>query len=484
MVLIVVFLLFIQPIALDRILLNETLRGVATGQLLIVAGLVVTVLLSETLLVGLQLGLGSRFRVPYYLFMGLFFLYPVLLQQVLEARGPLAARWAIFAFPSVAGLVTLTLLPLAWQAERAIAHTRSPWPWPYLPWSVFVFLGVGVVIRTVMLAISFDSSQEAGIAFASFWLVPFAFAVLLVVFEAGRAAHRESVMQLVTMIACAVPVLAVENGHWMNPVYGRFWRSYAEVLGPPPLLALACLALFLFMAWRRGVRWAEGGLLLVLLLLTVVGRWTMVYISWDPPRAWPLALLAVMQLGAWRLSSWRALTAGLAGGGALHVAWPIDLPGPPSLQAAATVNVCMIFVVIVSAAFTDEMARFLRWAVGVAATVASFAALTAAVEGGGLRSLLPPLPITMAAGNILCWLVLFTVLGFWLRSWSFKCGAIGQGMVLLVWGGIGVYHLTRGTALEAGATAIAAGLVIFVVAAGISLVKAKRGGFLKSSKPP
>jgi hypothetical protein len=61
-----------------------------------------------------------------------------------------------------------------------------------------------------------------------------------------------------------------------------------------------------------------------------------------------------------------------------------------------------------------------------------------------------------------------------MRCWSFWCGAAGQGLVLVTWAGIGLFRLTRGTALEAGADAIAAGLVIFVVAAGISLMKARR----------
>ncbi len=474
MVLIVVFLLCIQPIALDRILLNESFRGGDTGGWLMVACLMVAVALSETLLIGLQLGLGAVFRVPYYLLMSLFFLYPIALQKTLEEWGPLPARWAIFAFPSLAAVVTLTLLPLAWQAQRSISRSRSPWPWPYFPWSVFVFLGVGVIIRTFMLAISFDPAKEEGTAFALYWLVPFAFAVLVVVFEAGRAARSEWAVHFATVTACVVPVMACEFGPWISSVSASFSRASTEVLGPPPLLALAGLTLFLFMAWRRGVQWAEGAMMVALLVLTVAGRWTTAEITWAPPRAWPLATLALMQLVAGRWTSWRVLMAGLAGSAALLLTWPVDLPGSGAMRAAACVNACLIFVVIVSVVFKDDLVWYLRWLVSIAASAAGALAMTASLSGAGLGQWLPPIPVAWAAGYVLCWLAAFTLLGYWSRSWSFWCGAAGQGLVLVTSGGIGLFRLTRGTALEAGADAIAAGLVIFVVAAGISLMKARR----------
>jgi hypothetical protein len=474
MVLIVAFLLCIQPIALDRILLNESFRGVDTGRWLMLGGFAIAVVLSETLLIGLQLHLGAAFRVPYYLFMGLFFLYPIFVQNTLEDSGPMPARWAIYAFPSLAALVTLTLLPLAWQADRSIARTRSPWPWPYIPWSVFVFLGVGVIIRTSMLAIAFDPAKEEGTAFALYWLVPFAFAVLLVVLEAGRAARSHLAMELATIAACVVPALACEYHPWMSSVSTGFSRASADVLGPPPLLALTGLALFLFIAWRRGVRWAEGAMIVALLVLTVAGRWTTVEISWVAPRAWPLATVALMQLLAGRWTSWRALMAGLAGTAAVLVSLPANFLGPVPLQAAAGINACLLFVLLVSVVFTDKLVGYLRWGVGIVACVVSFAALATTLNGSQIGPWLGPMPSVWLAGQILSWLLLFALLGGWMRSWPLLCGALAQAMVLLTWGAFGLYRLTRGTALEAGAQAIAAGLVIFAVATGISFMKARR----------
>jgi hypothetical protein len=98
-----------------------------------------------------------------------------------------------------------------------------------------------------------------------------------------------------------------------------------------------------------------------------------------------------------------------------------------------------------------------------------------ALSGIGLIHRLPPIPIAWVAGQILFWLLLFALFAAWMRSLPFLCGALGQASVLLMWGAFGLYHLTRGTALEAGAQAIAAGLVIFAVAAGISFMKARRG---------
>jgi hypothetical protein len=331
-----------------------------------------------------------------------------------------------------------------------------------------------VIIRTFMLAISFDPAKEAGTAFALYWLVPFAFAVLVVVFEAGRAARSEWAMHVATVAACVVPAPACEAGPWISSVSASFSRASADVLGPPPLVALAGLVLFLFMAWRRGVRWAEGAMMAALLILTVAGRWTTAEITWVPPRAWPLATLALMQLVAGRWTSWRVLTAGLAGMAALLVAWPTEVQASVPLQAALGFNACMLFALFVSIVFKDELVWYLRWFVGIAASVAGVAAMTASLNVAGLGHWLPPIPSAWAATYILGWLVVFTVLGFWMRCWSFWCGAAGQGLVLVTWAGIGLFRLTRGTALEAGADAIAAGLVIFEVAAGISLMKARR----------
>jgi hypothetical protein len=95
------------------------------------------------------------FRGPLYLAIGLFFLYPVLLMHLLDRFGDGVPRraagwtmWGIFLFPTAAAAVTLSLLPAVWKGPAYVAHNGTPWRWPLFPWSVFVVLGVGIVLRS------------------------------------------------------------------------------------------------------------------------------------------------------------------------------------------------------------------------------------------------------------------------------------------------------------------------------------------------
>ena len=74
-------------------------------------GLAFAVGVSEGLLRGLQIRLPSLFRLPYYLILSLFFLYPVAVAPMVSDPDSLALQWALFGFSPLAGLLFLTLLP-------------------------------------------------------------------------------------------------------------------------------------------------------------------------------------------------------------------------------------------------------------------------------------------------------------------------------------------------------------------------------------
>jgi len=75
-VLLLVVLLFLATsVTFDEVLVLEPRRGVACY----LVGLLFAVLVSEAVLRGIRLRLPAWFRLPYYLILALFFLYPLLL---------------------------------------------------------------------------------------------------------------------------------------------------------------------------------------------------------------------------------------------------------------------------------------------------------------------------------------------------------------------------------------------------------------------
>ena len=125
-------------------------------------GLLFAVAVSEAMLRGIRLGLPALFRVPYYLALALFFLYPVALTPLLDDPGGEALPWALFGFAPAAGLVCLTLLPAVHRGRAYVRDNGSPWPWAWYPWTLFGVLAFGVVTRSAMLCWSMHHVGRPG----------------------------------------------------------------------------------------------------------------------------------------------------------------------------------------------------------------------------------------------------------------------------------------------------------------------------------
>src|SRR5207237_1035006 len=67
--------------------------------------------------------------------------------------------WALFAFPLAAAIALLALLPAARTPPWKEPKTGTPWKWPYYPWSLFIFLTLGVAIRAWWLTIAFEPAK-------------------------------------------------------------------------------------------------------------------------------------------------------------------------------------------------------------------------------------------------------------------------------------------------------------------------------------
>src|SRR5438067_8350715 len=147
-VLLVVVLMFLATsVTFDEVLVLSPGRGFACY----LVGLLFAVLVSEGLLRGIRLRLPAGFRVPYYLILGLFFLYPLALSPLLHEPHSEELLWGLFGFSSVAGLVFLSLLPAIRRGAGYVEGNGSPWRWPLYPWVLFGVLAAAVPARAWLL---------------------------------------------------------------------------------------------------------------------------------------------------------------------------------------------------------------------------------------------------------------------------------------------------------------------------------------------
>ena len=145
--LLTVLMFLATSVTFDEVLAVAPKRGIAC----FVAGLTFAVAVSEGMLHGARLTLPLAFRIPYLLFLSLFFLYPVALVPLLDQERNDVLQWALFGFSPAAGLVALTLLPAIQHGRAYVRDNGSPWPWAWYPWSLFGVLGFAVMARSALL---------------------------------------------------------------------------------------------------------------------------------------------------------------------------------------------------------------------------------------------------------------------------------------------------------------------------------------------
>lgn len=316
-VLLLVVLMFLATsVTFDELLVLNPARG----RWYVVGGLAFAVGLTELVLRGIGLRFPLLFRLPYHLVLALFFLYPLALASAARDPHDEALMWGLWGFAPAAGVVFLSLLP---AVRRGPAYTRgngSPWPWPYYPWSVFVFLAAAVCGRAFLLCWSFHLLPGASdqLVFGPYFLAPFLLALVVLVLELGIVARSRAAC-FVALALAAGPVLLSGTGHRGDAVYIEFLGHFAARLGGTPLfVALVAVAGFYGYAWARRVPFASEGLTLVLLALALVRRDALTFAAPVGPHLPLLGAAVAVQFVAWlvRRDWWRKIV-----GAAVLLAW-------------------------------------------------------------------------------------------------------------------------------------------------------------------
>lgn len=352
--LVIVLLFFMLSASLDVHLLYMPLAG----SLFLVAGLVFSVSLSEGLLRVLRIRLAAAYRGPYYAMLALLFLYPLAPAWINYFGWHELRPWVLFAFPSLSALALLALLPAARTSAGREAPSGTPWKWPYYPWSLFVYLTIGVAIRSWWLAYSFEPTIGTDGYFQPYFLMPLVLAWSALVLEMGKARGSAAAVAggLLLPVACLV------LGFLPPGTSGEQLAFLARLsaLGTPAQLAVWSLILFYVWAWLRRVPAAEGFLVTVALLASVVGSQTLDWGSLSRPNPLPAALvvLGLFALAIWRQSSWRALAAtALAAMGLRYVGGETAAGDELAFWQW---HAPILAVLAVAACFRDELAAELR----------------------------------------------------------------------------------------------------------------------------
>jgi hypothetical protein len=358
-VLLLVVLMFLATsVTFDDILVFSPARGLVCY----LGGLAFAVAVSEGLLRGIRLRLPALFRGPYYLILALFFLYPLALRPLVGDPHGEALQWGLFAFPAVAGLAFLTLLPAVWRGPAYVRDNGSPWPWPLYPWVLFGVFAFAVPGRAYLLCRSLHLVESGGLnqlIFGPYFLVSFGLALAVLLMEMGLASKRPGAVA----VALAAPVGLVALtlvGHRDDRLYRGFLGLFADRLGGDPLaLTLTAAAAFYGYAAVRRVPLALDALAATLAAVAFVGPQTMLRphaLQFEPP---PLLAAAGLEiaLAAWRRDSIRALV-GAAGLVAVAV---LSLPlAAMPLRGAVAFHMALLAVWVVGAALDDPFARWLR----------------------------------------------------------------------------------------------------------------------------
>jgi hypothetical protein len=327
----ILLLLFVElSLTFDEVVVSRP----ETGAALLLTGLLFSVLVSEGLLAGLRIRLPALYRVPYHLFLGLLFLYPLVI-VAFRRVSPQHAVWSIFWFSSAAGAVLLTLLPAVRRGVRYIRDSGTPWKWPWFPWSLFVFLTICVALRAYALSLSFDPvlSQTLEQAmrlegtFGIWFLIPLVLASAVLLLEAALVSQNA----LLARVALAVPavcVLIAFPAAVRSAPYADFLDQFTKRFGSPVWLTTYAAAAYYLYAWMRRVRFAEESLLAALALAAIVGPRTLDMSGLVPLQSGPLCALAGIAgtLGFMRRDSRISLAAAIAAAAAFRAAFLTDLP--------------------------------------------------------------------------------------------------------------------------------------------------------------
>lgn len=464
-VLLLIVLMFLATsVTFDEVLVLDPARG----QNCCLVGLAMAIAVSEGLFQGIRLRLRAWFRGPYYLILGLFFLFPLGLSRLLAEPHSENVLWMLFGFSSAAGVAFLTLLPAIHRGPEYVRDNGSPWPWPLYPWSLFFFLAIAVPLRAYSLCWSMHLT-EAGdfnqLIFGPYFLVPFGLSLSILLLEIGMVSRMPKTIATALLAPFGLVILS-SLGHRDEAVYRDFLSLFTERLGSAPLFLTVCAAvLFHMYAAMRRTPGALDTLTASIGLLAFVPMEALTLRELVEPRAWLLVTAGAIQLalGVRSRASWRCLI-GAEALALTTLTFSVDTVIDP-IRGIAAVHLCLLVMLLIGALFEDRFAHLLRnlgtYLVLVACMVAMAGNLEQQFDLPAWAVIVYPLLMSLIVAGY----------GLWLRQWM--C-AVLVGVILACWttafawrGYLALKQVVRGLDF------IMLSLAILALAVVVSLVKSR-----------
>ncbi len=472
-------ILLLVPILLVELVLafdSPLVTNRLTGTILTLGGFLFAACVTEGLLWGLRIRLSALFRLPLHALLAILFLYPLLIVPAIKSGQMAAVSWRIFLFSPVSAIILLALLPAVRRGPEAVSDNGTPWRWPWFPWTLFGVLVACVCLRGYALCLSFDpvltlnfdDAMQLSSAWGPFFLVPVVFAIAVLLLEASLFAGNRWVQTIALVLPASCVLLVLPWGPTSGP-QAEFLEELTRRVGPPLWLTLAGSTIFYAVAWWRHVRGTEPAFVAVLLLLTMANPGSIEPILL--PEFRPLGLLVaggvLLVSGLWKRDSRRTLVAAVLGVAA--VAFGPIAAGPVWVQGFVPIQLLVLSIFIVGRVFTDNFARRLR----------PFGA--ASLFLGVVTSLLTllELPPIVPGWTVPAYLILLIALAF--------AAAYPLGSLLYFWVGVASLALSmaelfrraflgwRDALRGEGLGSFLIAFVLFLIAAGISAIKAGLG---------
>ncbi len=291
------------------------------GALLMLGGFLGSVLLTELTLRGIGLRMGLLYRIPLHLFFALFYITPWWLSPELHPRTATELNWTLFAFPLIGGAFLLCLLPAVRRGPQYLANNGSPWKWPLYPWTAFGMITLALALRTFAVCMTFGqsgpiwlqlSSGKRAIAFDTMWgiyfLIPIAFAVLMLMLEASLVTRNKL---LTRRVLFSLPVIVCMGFPYSNGIVFRsFYSQVTAAFGSPVWIALILVLGVYSVSWLRKIPGASLGTIGCISALSVIGPKTTSLSSLTEPQLLPLLLVGaiLLAMGVIRKQSWVTFT--------------------------------------------------------------------------------------------------------------------------------------------------------------------------------
>jgi hypothetical protein len=386
-ILLLLLILFLAvSISADGLFVKAEAAGAATS--LLVCGFLFSAAVSETVLWAAGVRLGARYRIPYHLMLALFYLAPWWYSRGLHPRSEDSLDWQLILFPVAASALFLTLLPAVRGGARYVAGNGTPWQWPWFPGTAFGVIAATVGLRSYALTMTFGLGGSIWrriprgrvIVFDTIWgtyfLVPLALAILILLLEGGLVAGNRRFARRVVGTAPLLLFLALPWGR--GPVYQEFLWIFMRTVGSPFWITIWLLLAFYGWAWARGVEDAGRNGLVAALLLSIVDSWTIDPHTLTEPRPWPVVVIAVVALaqGIRLRSSKICLAASVLTMFALW--WWLPQTRLSEWQTPICFHFLWLTALVLGLTFRDELAWWLRGAAAAMFPLATLLAITGA----------------------------------------------------------------------------------------------------------